>query len=66
MSSLLDTLNNIRLGSLLEKSKTTGKPKETYMLEVMSKEEEKIIKALNLLEYHKERPKINGVGVYGE
>jgi transposase len=64
LDSLLSTLNNIRLGSMLEESKTTGKPKATYMLEEMTQEEHEILSALGIKNAHNERPKIKGVGVY--
>ena len=60
----LDILNNIRLGAMLEESKKTGKPKATYKLEEMTKDEKRIIKALGVENDHNERPKIRNVGVY--
>jgi transposase len=64
LDNLLNTLNNIRLGTMLEESKTTGKPKATYMLEEMTEEERKILNALGIENAHSERIKIKGVGVY--
>jgi len=64
LDSLLDILNNIRLGAMLEESKKTGKPKATYKLEEMTKDEKRIIKALGVENDHNERPKIRNVGVY--
>jgi len=64
LDNLLDTLNRIRLATLLEKTKTKGKMTVTYKLEEMDKEQKKIIKVLGLENYHNKRPKINGVGVY--
>ena len=64
LDSLLSTLNNIRLGSMLEESKKTGKPKATYMLEEMTQEENEILSALGIENVHIDRPKINGFGVY--
>jgi transposase len=64
LDNLLNTLNNIRLGTMLEESKTTGKPKATYMLEEMTEDERKILNALGIENVHRERPKIKGVGVY--
>ena len=60
----LDMLNNIRLGTMLEESKKTGKPKATYMLEEMTEAEKKIMTALGIENAHNERPKIKDVGVY--
>jgi len=62
--NLLGMLNNIRLGTLLEESKKTGKPKATYMLEQMTDAENKIITALGLENVHNQQPKIKDVGVY--
>lgn len=64
LNNLLNTLNNIRLGTMLEESKTTGKPKATYMLEEMTEHERKILNALGIENAHSERPKIKDVGVY--
>jgi len=64
LDNLLDMLNNIRLGTMLEESKKTGKPKATYMLEEMSEDENKIMTALGIENVHNERPKIKDVGVY--
>ncbi len=64
LDSLLDTLNNIRLGSILEVSQNTGKPKATYMLEEMTQKESNIMNALGIENAHNERPKIKDVGVY--
>ena len=49
---------------MLEESKTTGKPKATYMLEEMTEDERKILNTLGIENAHSERPKIKGVGVY--
>ena len=64
LNNLLDMLNNIRLGTMLEESKKTGKPKATYMLEEMTEPEKKIMTALRIENAHNERPKIKDVGVY--
>jgi len=64
LDNLLDILNNIRLGAMLEESKKTGKPKAIYKLEGMTKDEKWIIKALGVENDHNERPKIRNVGVY--
>lgn len=62
--SLLDLLNNIRLGTMLEDSKKTGKPKATYMLEEVNDVEKRIMKVLGIENAHNEQPKIKNVGVY--
>lgn len=64
LDSLLDTLNRIRLCTILEEKKTSGKMKATYKLEEMTKEEEKIVAALRIKDLHINRPILNGVGVY--
>jgi transposase len=64
LDGLLDTLNNIRLATMLEESKKAGNPKANYLLEVMSEQEEKIMSALGLENRHHEQPKIKDVGVY--
>ena len=64
LDNLLDMLNNIRLGAMLEESKKTGKPKAAYKLEEMTQDEKRIIKALGVENAHNEQPKIKNVGVY--
>ena len=64
LDNLLDLLNNIRLGTMLEESKKTGKPKATYKLEEMTPAEKEILVALGIENAHEERPRIKDVGVY--
>jgi transposase len=64
LDNLLDMLNNIRLGTMLEESKKTGKPKATYMLEEMTEAEKRIMTALRVENAHNEQPKIKHVSVY--
>jgi transposase len=64
LDNLLDLLDNIRLGTILEESKKTGKPKATYKLEEMNEVEIRIMIALGIENAHKEQPKIKNVGVY--
>ena len=64
LDNLLDLLNNIRLGTMLEESKKTGKPKATYKLEEMNEVEKRIMIALGIENAHNEQPKIKNVGVY--
>ncbi len=64
LDTLLDMLNNIRLGTILEESKTRGRVKATYKLEEMSDEEDVIMEALAIKDLHNNRPKFKGVGVY--
>ncbi len=63
MDTHLDMLNNIRLGTILEESKTRGKVK-AYKLEEMSDDEDVIMEALAIKDFHNNRPKFKGVGVY--
>jgi len=64
LDTLLDMLNNIRLSTRLEESKTRGKVKTIYKLEEMSDEEDAIMEALAIKDFHNNRPKFKGVGVY--
>jgi transposase len=64
LDTLLDMLNNVRLGTILEESKTRGRVKATYKLEEMSDEENVIMEALAIKDFHNNRPKFRGVGVY--
>lgn len=64
LDTLLDMLNNIRLGTILEESKTRGRVKATSKLEEMSDEEDAIMEALAIKNFHNNRPKFKGVGVY--
>lgn len=64
LDNLLDLLNNIRLGTMLEESKKTGKPKATYKLEEMNEVEKRIMIALGIENAHNEQPIIKNVGVY--
>lgn len=64
LDSLLDTLNNIRLATVLEESKTRGAVKAIHKLEETSQEEYDLLEALEIADFHNERPRLNGVGVY--
>ncbi len=64
LDRLLDTLNNIRLATMLEETNTRGRVKAIYKLEEMSDEENQIMEALNIKNLHNDRPKFSGVGVY--
>lgn len=64
LDTLLDTLNNIRLATLLEDTKSKGPMKAVYKLEEISASDKQIMEALNILDFHERRPKIQGVGVY--
>ncbi len=64
LDTLFDTLNNIRLATVLEESKTPGAVKAIYKLEEMSATENILMEALEIKNLHNNRPKFNGVGVY--
>ncbi|MHB8279636.1 MAG: IS1634 family transposase [Candidatus Humimicrobiaceae bacterium] len=64
LNTLLDTLNNIRLATLLEESKTRGAVKAIYKLEEVSDIESRLMEALEIKDLHNNRPKIGGVSVY--
>ncbi|MEE8059673.1 MAG: IS1634 family transposase [Pseudomonadales bacterium] len=64
LDSLLETLNHIRLGALLEESTTPGKAKAIYKLEEMTEEDQAILQALAIEDMHHQRPTLKGVGVY--
>ncbi len=64
LDTLIDTLNNVRLATMLEDSKTRGRVKAVYKLEVMSDAEESIMKALEVEDAHNNRTKHKGVSVY--
>ena len=64
LDTLLDTLNNVRLATMLEETKTRGRVKARYNLEEMSDEETLIMNALEIKDFHNNRPKFQGVSVY--
>jgi len=64
LNSLLDILNNVRLATLLEKPAGRGRPKATWQLEQLSKQESALLETLQLKDFHIKRPKFKGVGVY--
>jgi len=64
LDTLLDKLSNIRLVTILEEKKSCGCVKTNYKLEKMDAEEKQIAGALSIMDFHENRPKINGVGVY--
>ena len=65
LNKLLTQLNNVRLATLLEES-TQGKFKATYKLEEMDADENALMEALKIKNFHVARPKIEGVGVYND
>ena len=49
---------------MLEETKTRGRVKARYNLEEMSDEETLIMNALEIKDFHNNRPKFQGVSVY--
>jgi len=64
LDTLLDTLNHIRLSTVLEMSGKPGKPRAVRQLEEMSEDQMRLVDALNLADVHKKPLKIKGVSVY--
>jgi transposase len=64
LDTLLDTLNNVRLATILEMSGKRGKPKATRQIEEMTEDQEHLMDGLNLADIHKKPLKIKGVSVY--
>jgi transposase len=64
LDTLLDTLNNIRLATLLEMSGKRGKPRATRQIEEMTEDQKRLMDGLNLADVHKKPLKIKGVSVY--
>jgi len=64
LNSLLGILNNVRLVTMLEETKTRGRIKAMYKLEEMSDEESLLMETLEIKDLHNNRPKFRGVGVY--
>ena len=64
LDTLLDTLNNIRLSTILEMSGKRGKPKATRLIEEMTEDQRRLMDGLNLADVHTKPVKIKGVSVY--
>jgi len=64
ISTMLANLSKIRLASLIEPGDKPGQPKVNDKLEEMDEENKQLMQTLGLLNYHKEKPQINGVVVY--
>ena len=64
LDTFLDTLNNIRLATLLEMSGKRGKPRATRQIEEMTDDQKRLMDSLSLAEVHKKPLKITGVSVY--
>jgi len=64
LDTLLDTLNNVRLATLLDAGAKRGKPQARRQLEQMSEEQTCLMDALELMDIHKKPIKIKGISVY--
>jgi DNA integrity scanning protein DisA with diadenylate cyclase activity len=53
-----------QIGTLVELTGKKGKPKAIYKLEEMSETQQDIVRALDIVDLHNNRPKIKGLGVY--
>jgi transposase len=64
INTLCNLLKNIRLASIIERNNKNKRLKVTYKLEEMSQEEKQVFKALELENFHIERPKFDNFSVY--
>ncbi len=64
LDTLLDTLNNIRLSTVLEMTGKRGTPKATRQIEEMTDDQSRLMHGLKLLDMHKKPFQIEGIGVY--
>ena len=64
MDTFLDTLNGIRLASVMHDTGKRGKPKLTWQLEELDEAQRKLAQALGILETHTKRPRLEGLSVY--
>ena len=66
IDSLLERLGGIRLAAMMEETRKRGKPAISYQLEEISEEDQALLLALHGENLHRQRPSINGVGVYNQ
>jgi len=64
INTMINTLNNIRLATIIEDTNKPGKLKAYYKLEEIEEHEKQIMEALNLTNFHLKKQKIDGIGVY--
>jgi len=64
LDHFLDALNNVRLATILEQKEGPGRLKASYKLETMDDEGQTLMEALELLEIHIKRPRIQGLEKY--
>ena len=66
MDTLLDLLGDIRLASILDENKTPGPVKTTYKLEQIDKQQQELLQALGIQDFHEKRAVFNGCSVYNK
>ena len=64
MTNFLEMLSGIRLANILEYTGKKNKPQVNYQIELMDEHEEKCFEALNGLNIHKQKIKIDGFSLY--
>ena len=64
LDTLLDTLNNIRLSTVLEMSGERGRPKATRLIEEVTEDQKRLMDGLNLADVHTKPVKLKGISVY--
>ena len=64
MSSFLNKLDNMRLGSIISDTGKKGAPRVEYQLEVLDSDDQVLLDCLDLQNIHITRPKVSGLGVY--
>jgi hypothetical protein len=64
MDTLLDLLNDIRLTAMIEESTTPGPAKATYKLEMLDTQQQEMVQALGIRDFHEHRTVFNGHSVY--
>jgi len=60
LDTFLDTLNNIRLATLLEMSGKRGKPRATRQIEEMTDDQKRLMDSLSLAEVQQETAQNHG------
>jgi transposase len=66
MDTILDLLNDIRLTAMIEESTTPGPAKATYKLEMLDTQQQELVKALGIQDFHEHRTVFNGHSVYAQ
>jgi transposase len=64
LDTLLDSLNAIRLAATIDLSGKRGRHKVIYQLEQLDQSQHVLAQALGILDAHRHRPQLRGVGVY--